>query len=196
MTTEMCRDKARTTLPRASDLACVAVRERDAWRDERGRLLPGNQLGRGRGWLMAVRRMVGRAEGDDVAVAVANDAWRLFCASMREMPSDGPTVRSLVAMRCRHEALAAFWCARSAELGLATPEGIQAQEQATKHGQRAERLCVTALDVASKMAARRPDKPLDLGALLAASPVEPGQGMAGQGKGSPEPTSGQGEGSQ
>lgn len=61
-------------------------------------------------------------------------------------------VRGLVAQRARHEALAGFWTAKAAELGLESEAGLLATEQATKHGQRAERLAVTALDMAVKFA--------------------------------------------
>lgn len=77
------------------------------------------------------------------------------------MPNDGPTVRGLLAAKCRHEALAGFWTARSVELGLSSDGGIAAQHEATEHGRRAERLAVTALDIACRIAkaenAKRPE---------------------------------------
>ena len=75
------------------------------------------------------------------------------------MPSDGSTVRGLLALRARHEALAGFWHAKAGELGLTSDAGIAAADQALKHGTRAERLAVTALDVATKLA-KKP-KPLE-----------------------------------
>ena len=157
MPIEQSHGKARPILPRASDLAPVldAVPERRRQRDVLGRFAHGNVVGRGRGWKLAIAKVLGRAAEDPIACAVAADAWKLYAAALREMPDDGPTVRGLVALRARHEVLAAFWHHHAAVVGLVTPEGIAAQEQATKHGQRAERLAVTALDVASKLAAAK-----------------------------------------
>jgi hypothetical protein len=156
VTVERSHGKARPTLPRSSDLPVVGTdRERTRGRDAAGRFSHGNEGGRGRGWKRAIVKMLGRDIDDPTALAVAADAWRLFCASIREMPSDGPTVRSLVALRCRHEALAAFFHARAAENGLDSAEGIKATDIATKHGQRAERLAVTSIDVAARLAHAR-----------------------------------------
>ena len=154
MTIEQSHGKARPTLPRSSDLTPVpdAAEERRHQRDAGGRFKTGNVVGRGRGWKRAIAKMLGRQIDDPLAQAVADDAWRTFSAMMRELPSDGAMVRTLVAAKARHDALAAFWGAKAASLGLATPEGVRAQEQSTKHDQRAERLTVTALDVATRLA--------------------------------------------
>lgn len=153
MTIERSHGKARPTLPRSSDLAEVAADgDRPVNRDGAGRFAPGNVVGRGKGWKRACAKMLGRHDTDPVAQAVSDDAWKLFSAAIREMPSDGATVRSLVAIKARHEALMAFWCTEAARVGLATPEGIAAQDQATKHGMRAERLAVSAIDIATRLA--------------------------------------------
>ncbi len=161
MTIETSHGKARPTLPRSSDLQAVPapVGEPSASRDAAGRFAPGNVVGRGKGWKRAIARLLGRDVSDPVAVAVAHDAWTIFAACIRELPHDGPIVRGLVAQKARHDALAGFWAARAVEVGLTTDEGITAQTQATLHGQRAERLTVTALDVATKLAATRPRAP-------------------------------------
>jgi hypothetical protein len=83
---------------------------------------------------------------------VADDAFRLFCATLSELPNDGATVRTLVASKARHDALAAFWALKAGEYDLTSEESIKAQEQATKHAARAERLAVTALDVSQRIA--------------------------------------------
>ncbi len=64
-------------------------------------------------------------------------------------------MRALVAQRARHEALAGFWTQAAAAAGLTTKAGLAAAEQSMKHGQRAERVAVTALDIAIKFAAAR-----------------------------------------
>lgn len=177
MTIEQSHGKARPTLPRSSDLAPVpdAALVRVGERDEAGRFIGGNTTGRGRGWKMTIAGSLGRDATDDEARAVAQDAWRLFAAAVREMPSDGPTVRGLLVMRVRHEALAAFWSNRAAAVGLTTDAGIAAQDQATKHGQRAERLAVTALDVATKLATKRAPDTVDFTALAANAEAETGR---------------------
>lgn len=155
---EHSHGRARPTLPRASDLQPVddAVRERGGSRDAAGRFVSGNAIGRGRGWKRAIAKMLGRQCDDPVAQAVADDAWRLFSATLRELPNDGPTVRGLAASRARHAALESFWSAQAIAAGLATQAGIAAQDIATKHGQRAERLAVTMLDVSVRLKNTRP----------------------------------------
>jgi len=157
MPIESSHGKARPTLPRSSDLQAVptvsdAERQRAGSRDAHGRFAPGNVIGRGRGWKRAIARVLGRHIEDPVAIAVAADAWKDYCATLRQLPSDGPMVRGLVALKARHLALAAYFHGLGAERGLSTEEGMAALEMASKHGQRAERLAVTALDVATKLA--------------------------------------------
>ena len=163
MTIERSHGKARPTLPRPSDLAdqdpvtaADAVRERSAQRDASGRFASGNVVGRGRGWKRAIAKMLGRDVDDPAAQAVADDAWRTYCATLRELPHDGAIVRGLAALHARHTAVGAFWAAHAAAVGLSTSEGKAADDQATKHGQRQERLAVTLLDASRAMAAARP----------------------------------------
>ena len=91
--------------------------------------------------------------------AVLEDAWRIFTATLRELPNDGPTVRGLALRKARHEALEGFWTAKAAALGLTSPEALQAEDRATKHGQRAERVAVTMLDIATALAKGSPSRP-------------------------------------
>lgn len=157
MTIERSHGKARPTLVRSSDLAPVeTARDPAAGRDASGRFGPGNRVSIGQGWKAVVRRMLGKGASDPEAVAVQRDTVKLFRAIVRELPSDGATVRQLAALQARHTALSAFYGAKAAELGLGSEAGVQAAEQSTKHGQRAERLAVTCLDVATKMAAAAP----------------------------------------
>lgn len=161
MPIELSHGRARPTLPRASDLQPVTVsdaeRGRFGERDERGRFANGNRTGRGRGWKRAIASMLGKDVDDPVAQRVAADAWRVFAATVRELPSDGASVRALAASRARHVALESFWHAHAVTIGLTSPEGVKAQEMASKHGQRAERLAVTALDVATRLVKRGAD---------------------------------------
>lgn len=173
MTIERSHGKARPTLPRSDDLRLVPTgTEARRSRDERGRLLSGNDLARGRGWKQALRKMLGKGATDVEAIAVSDDAWRLFVGALHEMPHDGQNVRALLMRKARHEAMSAYWSAKASLVGLATEEGIAAEELATQHGQRAERLTVTALDVATKLAGAKQPKPLDLAAVSAAAEAE------------------------
>jgi hypothetical protein len=162
MTIEQSHGKARPTLPRSSDLPKIeTVRDPSEGRAEAGRFAPGNQHARGHGWKTALKKMLGREVATEEAAAVANDAWKIFCANVREMPSDGSMVRGLLMRKARHEALSAFWEHRAAEVGLATDEGVKAQAEALKHGQRAERLAVTAIDIATRLASKKEAEPFD-----------------------------------
>jgi hypothetical protein len=157
---EKSHGKARPTLPRSSDLRDLpTARERSADRQADGRFAVGNTQARGRGWKASIRKTLGRVEGaNDAAEAVADDAWRIFCATVREMPSDGPSVRGLLMQQAKQSALSAFWEGESARRGLTSEGGVEASELAMRHGQRAERLLVTAIDVATKLATKRDDR--------------------------------------
>lgn len=128
-----------------------------------------NKAGVGKGWKKAIAGMMGRDATDPQVQRVSDDTWRLFAAGIREMPHDGPTVRGMLALKCRHEALAAFWSVKAGEFGLTTPDGIAAQQQASQHGQRAERLAVTAIDISTRLAAAARAKPVDAHKTLLAA---------------------------
>lgn len=153
MAIEHSHGKARPTLPRASDLPAVdAERNPRQGRTEAGHFAPGNRLGVGARWKASIKKLLGKAADDAITVAIGRDAWRVYLATLRAMPSDGAPVRSLVALHARHVAVAGFFTNRAAEVGLDTKEGLAFLEVASHHGQRAERTAVTALDVASKLA--------------------------------------------
>ena len=157
MTLPRSHGKARPELPRSRDLPEVPTEgERPVQRDAGGRFAAGNAVARGRGWRRACAKMLGRHVDDPVAHAVSEDAWRLFCAGLRDMPNDGPTVRALLAQKARHDALAGFWSTEAAKRGLTTKDGMLAEDRAMKHGAAAMRLAVVALDIASRLATRTP----------------------------------------
>lgn len=158
MTIEQSHGKPRPMLVRASDLQAApnAEPERRRHRDPSGRFTHGNPGGLGRGATAPIRRMLGDTETTDAeARTVARDAARAFADALRDLPSDGATVRQMVALYSRHIALNGFWSAKAAGAGLGTDEGVFAQEQALKHGQRAERLAVTMTDLARVLAAKK-----------------------------------------
>jgi hypothetical protein len=155
VSTEQSHGKARTVLPRSSDLTEVeTVRDPSDGRSTSGRFAPGNRVAEGQRWKASVRRLLGKGASNETAAQVARQAWKLYLALLRELPSDGPSVRVLAALEGRHAALAAFWTDRAGELGFESEAGLLALEQATKHGQRAERLAVTCLDIATKLKAK------------------------------------------
>lgn len=155
MSTEQSHGKARTVLPRSSDLTEVeTVRDPSDGRSTSGRFAPGNRAAEGQRWKASVRRLLGKGASNETAAKVARQAWKLYLALLRELPSDGPSVRVLAALEGRHAALAAYFTDRAGELSFDTEAGLLALDQATKHGQRAERLAVTCLDVATKLKAK------------------------------------------
>jgi hypothetical protein len=159
VTIESSHGKARPTLPRSSDLRVVEAAEKPTGeRTAGGRFAPGNPIGQGARWKASIKKLLGKGATSEQAEAVARQAFRLYCALLRELPSDGPSVRVLAALEARHAALAAYFTDRAAELGFETDAGAHALEQATKHGTRAERLAVTCIDVATRFATAKPSK--------------------------------------
>lgn len=157
MTIERSHGSARPTLPRSSDLVSLE-------RSNRGTFLPGNGVARDTGWRRTVSKMLGADATTAAGRSVAGDAARLFTAALRDMPSDGSAVRVLLGSWASHAALQGHFTRRATSLGIETPEALAAAEIASKHGIRAERLIVTALDVSTRLAKRTP-APLDLAAI-------------------------------
>ncbi len=152
MTFERSHGKSRPTLPRSSDLAPVETdRDPRQGRTAGGHFAAGNRVGVGARWKASIKRLLGRGASGEQAEQVAREAFRLYLAVLRDMPSDGASVRMLVALQARHAAIAAFFTDRAAFLGLDGPEGTAALDIAAKHGQRAERLAVTSLDVSTRL---------------------------------------------
>jgi hypothetical protein len=83
---------------------------------------------------------------------LARDALTMYRALLRVAPSDGPAVRQLIAAQCRHAVMATAFANEAAKLGLATPEGIKLAEQSRSHDLAAQRLSVTAFDLAVRTA--------------------------------------------
>jgi hypothetical protein len=169
VTLERSHGKLRPGLPRSGDLAVVeSDRKPSDGRSANGRFAAGNPIAKGARWKASIRKLIGRGASNEEAESVARAGFRLYCALLRELPSDGPSVRSLAALQARHAALAAHFTDRAGELGFDTKDGAAAIESATKHGQRAERLAVTTLDVSTRLAASRPARNAVLDAIMAA----------------------------
>lgn len=155
MTIERSHGKARPTLVRSADLRIAATEaERTDGRQGNGRFAPGNRAAIGRGFRETVKKLLGPKVDDAEAKMVRADAWRTFVVTMRAMPSDAAPVRSMVSLHAGHVALAAYYRAKATAAGLATAEGMKLLEVADRQSQRAERVLVTALDVARVCAAK------------------------------------------
>ena len=153
---ERSHGKMRPSLPRASDLATVPEADEapTAGRDASGRFASGNPWAAGAKWRSLVAEGLGRELGGK-AGELGRRAYRLFRVFLADLPTDNATVRSLVAQRARAATLADAYATRGAELGMETDAGAAALGEALKWDQRAERLAVTTLDVATKLAGKR-----------------------------------------
>jgi hypothetical protein len=163
-------DAARPALPRSKDLAAVPDPERSPTegRDGLGRFASGNPWAPGARWQALIAEGLGRDLGGE-AGKLGRRAYRLFRVYLADLPVDCASVRSLVQQRARAAVLADVYAARGAKLGFETAEGTAALGEAHKWCQRAERLAVTSLDVATKLAgpAGKRRKVIDLGQQLA-----------------------------
>jgi hypothetical protein len=153
MTIERSHGKARPTLPRASDLPAIeTARDPSDGRGPGGRFAPGNRISIRQGEKAAVRKLLGRGATDGDVAIVARDSLRLFNGAMRDLPTDGQLVRCLGALYSRHASVSAYFNAKADEAGLASDAAQKLLDVALRHGQRAERLAVTMLDVSTKLA--------------------------------------------
>lgn len=153
MTIEQSHGKARTVLPRASDLQPVDPDAKPSeGRDAHGHFAAGNRNGLAARFTHTIKKALGSKTSTGEALVVVRDARRVFSHLMRSMPSDSAPVRVLAAMHSRHTALHAFYTAKAEAAGLETPEGLKLLEVADRQSQRAERVLVTCIDVATKMA--------------------------------------------
>ena len=171
MTIEKSHGKARPSLVRSSDLQQTGETERkpSVERTPDGRFAPGNRAASGSGFRRTTKKLLGPSNGGMEERIVRRDAWRVFVATMATMPSDAAPVRTLVGLHSRHVALAALYASLASDAGLGTDEGRKLQESADRQSQRAERVLVTALDVARVCAQREEyQRPTGLALLHAA----------------------------
>jgi len=165
---------ARPTLPRSGDLATVPAAEhsRTEGRDAHGRFTSANPWSGASKWRALVSEGLGR-DLEGKAGELGRRAHRLYRAFLADLPIDCATVRSLVAQRARAAALADSYALRGAELGIDTSDGAAALAEAHRWDQRAERLAVTSLDVATKLAGPARKRPvIDLGKAIAEAAKE------------------------
>jgi hypothetical protein len=149
---ERSHGKARPTLVRSSDLAQVkAAKTPTEGRTAHGHFAAGNPIGLGSRWKASIKKSLGPKATEGEARAVYGDALRIYLATLRAMPSDAAPVRSLAALHGRHMAVNAYYTTKAAEAGLDTPAGQKLQDLANRESQRAERVLVSCIDVATKL---------------------------------------------
>ena len=146
---ERSKGKMRPRLPRASDMRTSKTEaDRSADHDRRGLFTAGNRAAKGSGLKRVTRKAMGDRAATGEAAIVARDARRVGSAVLSSLPSDAAPVRVLVAMHARHVALHAYYTHLAEVAGLDTPEGLKFLEVADRQSQRAERVLVTAQDMA------------------------------------------------
>jgi hypothetical protein len=151
--------KIGTETPRLKDLPVGGtVPERTVNHGSDGRFVVANGAANGRAMKTLARASLGADGDDDELVRAARTMYR---ALLREMPEPGASVRQLVASRCRHAVMATKFANSAARVGLATVEGIRLAEQSRAHDLAAQRLAVTALDLALREARSRPPVSFD-----------------------------------
>ncbi len=158
---EFSKGKMRPSLVRSSDLRPAP--ETDAkpteGRDVHGHFAAGNRTAVGARFTHTTRKCLGPKAATGDARVVGRDARRVNGHVLDAMPSDAAPVRVLIAIHARHVALNAFFTAKAEEAGLTTPEGMKLLEVADRQSQRAERVLVTAQDVARTCATKSKGSP-------------------------------------
>jgi hypothetical protein len=149
VTFERSHGKVRPSLVRASDLRVPETGEKPTeQRDAHGHFSAGNRSALGARFTHTIRKALGSKAATGEAQIVARDARRVYTHVLGALPSDAPPVRVLVTLHARHLALNAFFTAKAEAVGLDTPEGLRLLEVADRQSQRAERVLVTAQDIA------------------------------------------------
>jgi hypothetical protein len=158
MTIEKSHGKARPTLVRAAELVeTKADTKPTEGRTSHGHFAAGNRTGLDARFKATVKRALGNKASTGEVRAVYRDALRVFSTTLRSLPSDAAPVRTLVALHARHVALNGFYTAKAEAEGLDTEAGQSLLVIADRQSQRAERVLVTALDVA-RVCATKPKR--------------------------------------
>lgn len=156
MALRIVKGKLRPESPRLKDMSAgTTARDPSAGRTADGRFAAGNGAANGRAAKELIRESLGTEGADPETV---RQALTMYRAILRELPSDGPSVRQLVAARCRHAVMATRYANEAAKVGLATPAGIKLAEQSRAHDLAAQRLAVTAYDLSIRGAAHERDQ--------------------------------------
>ena len=149
MSIEQSNGKARTVMPRASEMnrAILPKPSPEAYQ----------RAAETRKFTTAARAVIAKEVGEGPAKLLAEDAWRTNTEVLRELPADSALVRATVAEFAAQTALAAYFRNEAIRAGLLTERGMQLINQSLQHGVRLERLAVTSWAL-SKEAARQTKK--------------------------------------
>lgn len=165
-------DKLRAQPPRAKNLGRLTAGQPNRGRGAGGRFAVGNKEATERTVKAAIKRQLGRDATTPEVESLYRETMIQFRAELRRMPSQAAHVQRELAARARWSVLSARYATRAAELGLDSEEGQKALELALKLDSRAERLGVTALDIAERLHRSEP-KPNPLAWLTAPAPAAP-----------------------
>lgn len=150
--------KTRFESPRTKDIPQLTegtAREPTEGRTVGGRFAPGNRAAIGRAAKTITLASLGNPD-DPHTGELAKLARTLYFALLRDLPSDGPAVRQTVAAQARNATLAAEYSRLAANAGLGTAGGMKLADAARAHDTTANRLAVTALDMATRAANSKP----------------------------------------
>jgi hypothetical protein len=125
--------------------------ERSRNQDAQGRFTPGNDAPKGRAVKQLIKRQLGAGATGELVERLFSDTLELFRALKRSVGSEAPAVQDTLARRARWSVLSAHFALRAAEQGLETESGQRCLDLALKLDARAERLDVTALDLAERL---------------------------------------------
>ena len=114
-------------------------------RDERGRLLPGNQLGRMRSKEYVSRKFLGVGQDEDDEVY--QDTRKLYFELCDDLPSDSHNVRTKLARQARNSVLSVVYMQKAKTVGLCTDDGMVFVEMSHTCDHRAECASKAALAV-------------------------------------------------
>ncbi len=154
------KGKLRPQRRRLKDLPRTATAsEPSQSRGPDGRFAPGNKAAVGRVVRESIKRQLGRDTTAPQVEQLYRETLSLFRSHLAELPDDGSRIQSLVSRQARWEVIGARVATRALEVGIETPEGQRLLDTAMKLDARAERLAVTALDLAERAAADTPRGP-------------------------------------
>lgn len=154
------KTKLRPQPPRLKNVRYQRPRQRNRNHDAKGHFTAKNDAPKGRKVKSIIKRYLGTEVTSEQAQALTADTLALFKALRRSLPNESPQVQDTLARRARWGVLSAWYAMKAIELGLGTKAGDAALEMSLKLDARAERLDVTALDLAARLPDAEPQEAL------------------------------------
>lgn len=124
--------------------------------DAAGHFTAGNDAAKAKRLKAIIRRQLGHDASGELVEQLYRETRDIFRACLRTVGSQAPQVQDTLARRARWGVLSAHYALRAAELGLETDAGQKCLDLALKLDARAERLDVTALDLAERLPDPKP----------------------------------------